>query len=166
MESLKRFNFKNKNEFHQFVIKHPNFLKTLIDIQNSSGIFGLILKPNDVYEYFMKNAKGKNQIFFYYLDKKPIGVIYGYKAPFEKNEFTVSMIAIKKEYQKNGHGKIFIRKAYDNLAEQGFTQFGMVSEKGTRVINQIISNGRKYKLESSGTRDKVIVRPKLRHILK
>ena len=168
MESVRCFNFESKNELHQFIIKHKDFLKSLVDIKESSGISASPFKPNDFYEYFMKNAKGKNRVYLFYEGKEPIGLIYGYKAPFEKNEFTLSFFAVKKEYQGKGIGRRFLRKVYDKLSlkELGFTTFGMVAEKGTRIINQKIASGRKYKLESKGIRDKVIVRPKLRHIIK
>ncbi|HOZ35418.1 MAG TPA: GNAT family N-acetyltransferase [archaeon] len=176
MNSIKKFNFKTKNEFHQFIIKHTRFLADLIDIQNYSGI-DYNFNKDGLYKFLKADFKKGGSVFLIYDGKDPIGAIYGYNNVYGDREFTLSFFAIKKEYQRKGFGKKLLKFAYDELLNtQGYKNVCMFSSSGTRAINKQISglknNGKlkpgpkSYKLDSTHGTDKVYLIPKPRHILK
>ncbi len=168
-DSIKEFKFNTKNEFHQFIIKHTDFLKDLVSIQNSSGI-SYNFNRNSLYEFLKTDFKNNGSVFFIYENKEPIGAIWGYRDPFGDKEFTLSFFAIKKEYQGKGLGKKLMKFVYDKLLKtKRYNKIGMISEKGTRAINERLTgkkgNSSKYTLKKNGCRDEITIKPKLRHIL-
>ena len=134
---IKKLTFRNKADFYQHIIKDPSFLSSIVDIHKSAES-SYFLNRNQLYEFLISSLKDSITIFFLYHNKEPIGVMFGYHNTKSKGEFTLSSVAIKKEYQRKGFGKVFLKKAYLELEKLGYTQISLVET--TQAIKKTNEN--------------------------
>lgn len=145
---IKHFVFRNKENFHQQITKDPNFIKSILDIRDSAEM-SYSFNKNGFYEFYKSSLKKGGSIFFLYNGKEVIGAIFGYNNRFASREFTMSFVAIKRQFQNMGLGEKFLKKAYLELKKLGYTQISMfeTSKAIIRTNEKIVSKNPHYKKE-------------------
>ena len=145
---IKHFVFKNKGDFHQQIIKDPDFIKSIIDVRDSAEL-SYNFNKNGFYEFDKSDLKKGGSIFFLYNGKEVIGAIFGYNNRFVSNEFTMCFVAIKKQFQNMGLGEKFLKKAYMELEKLGYTQISMLetSKAIVKTNEKIVLKNPNYKKE-------------------
>ena len=145
---IKHFVFKNKGDFHQQIIKDPDFIKSIIDVRDSAEL-SYNFNKNGFYEFYKSDLKEGGSIFFLYNGKEVIGAIFGYNNRFVSNEFTMCFVAIKKQFQNMGLGEKFLKKAYMELEKLGYTQISMLetSKAIVKTNEKIVLKNPNYKKE-------------------
>ena len=145
------FEFTNRDELYRQIVAAPNFLKTIVDINDSSGN-KTNFNREQLYEFLRSSFKNGGSIFLLSLGKTPIGFSIGYNNTQIKKEFTLSYVAITKEHQRKGFGEFFLKKVYRKLEILGYIQISMFENNGTMSqINKKITRSKKYELEKKGS---------------
>lgn len=150
------FSFNNKDEFHKTIISKPDFLKTIVNIDQSSGNTLTNFNREKLYEFLHSSFKQGGSVFLLYSGSNPIGFALGYNNKLVQKEFVLSFVAIKKEHQQKGFGEFFLKKTYLELEKLGYTQISMFENnialsKINKKIVEIKKRDPKYKLEKSGS---------------